>query len=402
MTKHLAWLMIGLLAGAGCRSTQKPTTVSAVGPLPAGSFARTWAAPLNLQQDAMRELDLTPNRVFAYTHNNQSYVLTRDGGALQFFNDVNVSGGVLRAPIILSPYIVYPTSASLEIYSDRGRLLKSIRLDSPTGASGVGDGNMVYIGENQQGGYGRITALDITRPVGVPVWSVLTRGVIVGRPALYDKVIFVGSDDGSLVALTEDGIPAWPLLPDDVFKAGGGFVSDIVADKTGVYAACTDTKLYVLNRNDGKIKWQYYSTRALKTPPAVTKTMVYQWVPGKGLAGLDKLKGGYNRVPKWIVPDAVQFLSEDESHAYLRRDDNTILAVDKQTGKVLFKSKENGFDVFATNTNDSTIFAATAEGLVVAIHPVLSAGEIGEIVMRSQRALPSVLDRRSERFASVR
>ncbi len=402
MTKHLAWLILGVLAGAGCRSTQKPTAKSPIGPLPAGSFARAWAAPLDLTNDASREINLTSDRVFAYTRQNQSYVISRAGGTLRFFNNVDVNGGVLRAPIILKPYIIYPTSSSLEVYSDAGRLLKSIALDSPTGASGVGDGNMVYIGENPQGGYGRVVAIDITRPVGVPSWSVLTRGTVLGQPALYDKVIFCGSDDGSLVALTEDGTAAWPMLPDNVFKAGGGFVSDIVADETGVYAASTDTKLYVLNRETGKIEWQYYSMRALKTPPAVTKTMVYQWVPGTGLAGLDKLHGGYNRVPKWIVPDAVQFLSEDENHAYLRRDDNTILAVDKHTGKVLFESKGKAFDVFATNTTDSRIFAATADGLVVAIRPVLSAGETGEIVMRLAPAGLSVREGRLERFASVR
>ena len=384
MTKHLVWLMIGVLSAGGC-ATKKPLVKSPVGPLPAGSFARQWTAPLDFTKDTVREINLTADRVFVYTHGNLAYVINRGGGNLEFINDVNVSGGVLRAPIILGDYLVYPTSSSLEIYSQRGRPLKSISLESPTGASGVGLGNMIFIGENKLGGFGRVVALDITRRADVPRWSVLTRGSITGRLGLYDKVTFTGSDDGTLVALTEDGTPAWPGLPGNLFATHGKFLSDITADETGVYASNTDTKLYVLDRNNGRIKWQYYASNALKTAPVVTGTMVYQLVPGKGLIALDKNTGGFNREPKWTVKDAVQFLSEDEGHSYLLRRDNTILAVDKESGQVQFTSKQKGFDVFATNTTDAIIFAATDKGLVVAIRPVLAAGESGEIVMRWER-----------------
>jgi hypothetical protein len=376
--------MMGVLAVAGCKSTDKLGAKSPIGPLPAGSFARQWTAPLGLKKDAVRELHLTPDRVFAYTNTNESCVIKRSGGSIEFYNDVNVSGGVLRAPIILGPYLIYPTSSSLEIYNQAGRPLKSIPLESPTSASGVGAGNMIYIGVNKLGGFGRIVAIDITRHSGVPRWSVLRRGAIMGRPAMYEKTIFVGSEDGALVALTEDGTPVWPGLPRNEFATGGSFESDITADETGVYASCTDTKLYALERNTGRIKWQYYSSSALKTPPSVTGTMVYQWVPGKGLAGIDKVNGGYNREPKWIARDAVQFLSEDESHAYLRKHDNTILAVDKETGKIQFMSKTHKFDIFTPNTTDAIIYASTKEGIVVAIRPVIAAGDTGEIVLKLQ------------------
>ncbi len=382
MTKQLVWLMTGVLMVTGCRTTPKEGATSPVGALPAGSFARNWTAPLGLKSDAIREVNISSNRVFAYTNGNQSCVIDRASGHIEFFNNVDVSGGVLRAPVILGDYLIYPTSSSIEIFSQNGRSLKSLPLESPTSASGVGLGNMVYIGVNKLGGYGRLVAIDITRKTGVPRWSVLTRGAIVGRPAIYEKTIFAGSEDGNLVALTDDGTPGWPGLPGNVFSTRGGFMSDITADETGVYASNTDTKLYVLDRVSGRIKWQYFSSAALKTPPAVTPTMVYQWVPGKGMTGIDKLNGGYNREPRWTVPDAVQFLSEDEANAYLRRRDNTILAVDKATGNVQFRSKGRGFQFFATNTTDALIYASTKDGIVVAIRPVIAAGETGEIVMK--------------------
>lgn len=384
MTKHLVCLMTALIAIGGCKHTVDQKKVSPVGPLPAGSFARQWTAELDFtkEKDNARSLHPLDKWVFVHTRRNVSYCLDRAGGALQFIADVDVAGGVLREPIRMGDYLVYPTSSTLEIFNLQGRVLKSVPLDSPTGASGVGEGNIVYIGVNQLRGYGRVLAMDITRPAAVPRWSVLTRGAITGRPAFYERTIFVGSDDGSLLALTTDGTAHWVGLPNHIFSTRGQFLSDIYADETGVYAANTDSKLYVLDRNTGKILWQYYSGSALKTAPEVTATTVYQYVPGNGIVALDKAAGGYNREPKWNVKSAVQFLSDDDTHAYLRKQDNTLLAVDKQTGKIDFTSKTRKFSVFTSNTTTPIIYAATPEGAVVAIRPVLAPGETGEIVLR--------------------
>jgi outer membrane protein assembly factor BamB len=142
----------------------------------------------------------------------------------------------------------------------------------------------------------------------------------------------------------------------------------------------------VLDRKSGRILWQYYGQTALKTPPRVTATLVYQWVPGKGVVAIDKMQGGYNRPAKWNVRGAIDFLSEDQTHAYLRGGDNAIMAVDKASGKILFTSKTKSYGVFANNLTDSIIYASTPDGQVAAIRPVVEAGETGEIVMRLEQA----------------
>ena len=384
MSKHLLSLtlpLIALITLASCKHTTEQKAVSPVGPLPAGSFAREWTAKLDIANDPARSLHVRDKWVFVYTRGNVSYGLSRSGGGITFISDVDVAGGVLREPLILGQYIVYTTSASLEVYSEQGRALKQIPLESATQAGGVGEGNMVYLGVNQLRGYGRVLAMDITRPAAVPRWSVLTRGSILGRPAYHNRIIYVGSDDGNLVALRPDGSPHWVGLPAHNFTTRGQFISDIHADETGVYASSTDSKLYALDRDTGRILWQYYSGSALKTSPKVTATMVYQYVQGKGIVGLDKINGGYNREPKWAAAGTVQFLSDDETNAYLRRQDNTLIAVDKQTGQIKFTSKSKKFSVFGSNTTGSTIYGATPDGQVVAIRPVLAPGETGEIVM---------------------
>src|SRR5207249_3395741 len=99
---------------------------------------------------------------------------------------------------------------------------------------------------------------------------------------------------------------------------------------------------------------------------------------------LDKTTGSFNRLPRWTIGAARQFLSQDEKNAYIRLRDNTILAVDKITGERRFESK-NRYDDFATNETDSMIYAATKAGAVVGIRPVLIPGQTGVLVMNDSK-----------------
>src|SRR5207244_3765957 len=96
VNKHLVWLSVIGLSVAGCRTHENDKAVSPVGPLPAGSFSRSWAAKLDLKDDPARQMHLTADRVFVYTRRNISFVLGRSGGQLQFISGGDVSGGVLR------------------------------------------------------------------------------------------------------------------------------------------------------------------------------------------------------------------------------------------------------------------------------------------------------------------
>ena len=65
----------------------------------------------------------------------------------------------------------------------------------------------------------------------------------------------------------------------------------------------------------------------------ITSQVSGELADGKGLIAIDKISGPMDRVPKWIAPDAVRFLAEDEKFSYLQRNDNVIVALDKATGE---------------------------------------------------------------------
>src|SRR5688500_6947138 len=104
--------------------------------------------------------------------------------------------------------------------------------------------------------------------------------------------------------------------------------------------------------------------------------MVYQFVPQGGIAAFSKTEDcspetksmPVNCDPRWLLAGATQFLSQDETRAYLLLEDNTILAVDRATGEAQFQSKTRNLSLFDANTKpDGIIYGATPKGRVMAV-----------------------------------
>lgn len=378
-------LLAATWIGGGCGSLRKQGQLPTDKPLavPANNFVRNWANDLKLdKKDPVDELHLAGDTLFVYTKEHLVYGIDRAGGTLKYAAQPTVSGGVLRPPLVLGDRVVFPSGASIDIFNNRGRVQRTVELEKPIRSSATGAGDIIYIGLDHTGGTGTVASINYTRPYKVINWELMTFGAVTASPVLFDRVIYAGSEDGGLYAVTDERGQLWSLENGaGFFKTQGKFISDLRVDETGVYAANTDSKLYCLDRGTGRIKWQYYAAAPLKTSPVVTATMVYQLVPGQGIVGIDKANGQFNRQPLWSVGSAVQVLTEDEQHVYLRRRDNRLMAVSKQTGDIVFTSKGNPFEVFTTNTGDATIYAATRDGKVWAVKPVLQEGSVGTIVM---------------------
>ena len=225
-----------------------------------------------------------------------------------------------------------------------------------------------------------MVCVDVKRPYSPAQWELQTGGAVSCTPAFYGGVLYAGSDDGRVYAMTPDRVAAWGSNHGH-FDTRGPIRGDITAEKSGVYVASADSKLYCLDPRDGKIRWQYYAQATLNASPNVTASSVYIHVNGRGLVALDKAEGKFNRDARWICPEATQFLAEDAGHCYARGRDNSILALDKKTGEIKFRSQRKDFVAFATNTVDGMIYGATETGQVVAVVAVLTHGEVGEVAM---------------------
>lgn len=429
----LAGVAFAIGGGVGCSADPEPEPQPGpVQELPLNSFTRGWSIDLDLDRgqpaktrkqqearDAVTELHVTDDAVYAYTRDGEVASIGRESGALEWTAAVRGPSRFLYPPVpmkgriaiptrtaneTITDPVVFPTGGSLEIYDRFGRLYRSFQTPFAVATPAVGGrGPMLYLGGSFGGsihgsirGSSRLVALDVTRPNAPAIWELMIPGgTLDGAPAFVEDVVYAASEDGSVYAVNaEDREPVWPI-EGAVFKTGGRIVCDIVADDSGVYVASTDTKLYALNRNSGRIRWVYYAGRQLRDAPVVTNDMVYQAVPNAGIAAIPKNEGDTQRQPRWLIAGARQFLASDARYAYLLNDDRRIIAVDKNTGAIAFQSQRNDLDVYATSTrNDGVIYAATKSGWVLSIRPVLKPGGVGELVRAPARATEAVASAR--------
>jgi outer membrane protein assembly factor BamB len=364
----------------GCKSkTTKPT-----GPetLPAEGFIESWRNPLALKSDDLARLYLMGDTLFAYSGNNDVYVVDAKGGDLEHIDPLGGTPGEVRRPVALDNRIIYPRRSSLEVFSNTGRPIGSLDLAHSIRSPVVGSGKYVYCGLDYTQG-GRLAEIDLTKQYANIVWEVHTGAGVSASPVVYQETIYAGTEEGNVLALNRSRNAVW-ALPNGMFKTEGPITADLVADDYGLYVASTDTKLYALDRGSGKIRWRYFAGAPLDTPPVATKELVYQYVKGTGVVAIDKLNGQMDRQPRWVAADAREFLAEDDQNTYVRGKDNRILAIDKKTGETKFRSRRKDLAVFAANPTGSIIYAGTKDGLLLAIKPVLSPGAVGTVVQADE------------------
>src|SRR5262249_32211068 len=158
-------------------------------------------------------------------------------------------------------------------------------------------------------------------------------------PAIQQGIVYAADDRGNVYAVNSDTrAPVWALKQEGreegVFGTDGPVRADVKADETGGYVASMDSKLYCIGRTNGRMNWRFCAGSPLTSSPAVTATSVYQYVQGQGIVAIDKAQGDPIRKPKWAVPEAVQFLAEDDKYVYLERGDHAIIGADKASGSI--------------------------------------------------------------------
>src|SRR5207248_6530853 len=132
----------------------KPATAEVPMPVPANNCVRQWANDLKLVKDSVASLHLREENIFVYTKSNLVYAIGRTGGDLKYLAQPQVSGGVLRAPLVLGDRVIFPSGSTIEVFNNRGRQLRTISLEKSVRSGAVGIGNIIYVGLDHPGGTG--------------------------------------------------------------------------------------------------------------------------------------------------------------------------------------------------------------------------------------------------------
>src|SRR5215208_2420198 len=368
--------------------------------IPSGNFTANWRAELSLGQTQPKAIYVNEDKVLLYTSDNKCIWLNRTSGHIVSIARAAKSTDRLFEPTTLQDRVIFPSTSEISVFDRNGKLMHRNPLRYGASSGAVGEGRIIYMGEDHPNG-GRVASID-TNPKAydiTPEWELMTRGQVSAAPAVYQGLVFAGSRDGGVYALRgENRDNLWPGLDVGYFKTDGEILADLQADKDGVYVCSMDSKLYCLDINTGRVRWTYYAGRPLRedSSPVPTANFVYLYVPQTGVVAIDKGGKQETRTAKWVYARGRQFLSSDDKYAYVRGDDNSIVAIDKQSGQPRFASRRKDFGVFATNSTpkDSNIYACTPGGMLYSVRAVLKPGTVGEWV-----PLPPIEFHRSEEVA---
>jgi outer membrane protein assembly factor BamB len=375
----IVWL-VGSLTGCTMTGRSKPES-NKTALVPVNSLAKAWTLPLNLPErgDSIRGIYLRDDMVFAVSQRNRVTAMSAADGKPLWAADVKPDEVHIKPPVLIKENVAFPAGSSIEVYSKAGKFIDSADTKRSIRSGGAALENTIYLGLDYPAG-GRLAAIDLTRRFDRARWELMIRSGISAAPAVHQNNIYFADESGSVYAVSEEKAPIWPL-EHSAFHTDGRIVADVKADEGGVYVASMDSKLYCVDTGSGRLRWQYYASTPLVESPVITADTVYQVVPNVGVAAIPKSSGELNRSPKWIAKGATRFVAQDDKHAYLVGPNNQIMACDRQTGEVRFKSQRQDLVAFAINTKTSMIFASTRDGTVIGIKPVTTPGTVGTIVL---------------------
>jgi len=176
--------------------------------------------------------------------------------------------------------------------------------------------------------------------------------------------VFFGTDAGNVISIM-------PNRPKRLwqFDAGDAIAGPIVRDGRQLFFASKDTNVYRLDIVDlmrTELVWKYQLPAVPTSAPRVTRRVVYQYAPTKGLTAIDKQKGEF----MWSLHQGVELLAESEDRAYVITNAGTLVAMDNTTGKKLYSVNFAAVSRYAANTIDSKIYIADERGRVACLQSI--------------------------------
>ncbi|WP_111594086.1 outer membrane protein assembly factor BamB family protein [Chitinophaga dinghuensis] len=158
------------------------------------------------------------------------------------------------------------------------------------------------------------------RNFGKPKWTYRTQDKIFTTPALFRQSILTASMDGHLYSLQRtNGRLNWK------FKTGAGIATHPLVTDSTVYFGSYDGHYYAVNAGNGKLQWKF-------------QTGGERRVGSKGYLGMTP-------ATMYMEDQYDLYLSSpatDSAHVFFGSSDSCIYAVNRKSGKQVWKYKTNG------------------------------------------------------------
>ncbi len=321
-----------------------------------------WENKLPIKKaESLKQLLILGNRVYAISDRNYTVSLNRENGNMIFGRIVTPDG----LPV-----------AGLKLYDD-GLIsiagTKLIEIDPESGAQlkAVDVGFSIVCPAARNSSYFYLSGIDRRLHILRAEDKVQIFEVAAENESMITSII---ADENSVIFATAAGnvISIMPNKPRRLwqFDAAGGIAGPITKDGISLFFASKDTNVYRVDIVGlplrKQLAWKYQTAGILDKAPRVTRGIVYQHVPGKGVTAIDKGDG----TPLWSVPGGVDLLAEAKDKAYVITKNRTLVVMDNVSAKRLYSVNFAQVSRYAANITDSKIYIADEQGRIACLQPV--------------------------------
>lgn len=194
-----------------------------------------------------------------------------------------------------------------------------------------------------------------------PRWHVNTGGHILSVPCLYGGLLYFGSEDGYLYAVTQDG--------ESVYRSQtqGPIRGRVTATERGVYAGSSDFNAYGFDRLTGGVRWVLPAGSDVLDPVYVDERLGVAVVVshGQGVYGVEDSPSAQMKSAAWHLADGLYVAGIGHERVYVRLTENRLAGVEKASGLVRWMSLMDGIKSVAVCPPEETRAGAAARLLIV-------------------------------------
>ncbi|OHB62052.1 MAG: hypothetical protein A2167_03635 [Planctomycetes bacterium RBG_13_46_10] len=320
-----------------------------------------WQNELPIRKsESLKQLFLVGSRVYALSSRNFLVSLDREKGSVIFSKSIASTGiPIVGLELYRDELISVIGNKLTRIDPETGMEIKARVLDFGVVCPVVRNSSYYYVSWPDK----RLHVLQGDSSLQVFEVSADNNSLITTVIADESSVIF-GTNAGNVVSITPNGPKRlWQ------FDAAGAIAGPIVRDGRQLFFAGKDTNVYrvdITGPMTAELAWKYQIPSIPNDAPRVTRRVVYQYAPTKGIAAIDRQTG----LLMWLLPQGAELLAEEDGKAYVFTNDGTLAVMDNVRGKPLYTVNFAGVSRYISNTTDSKIYIADERGRVACLEPV--------------------------------
>ena len=252
--------------------------------------------------------------------------------------------------------VINTLSYALLLNRDTGEQVRRLPFDFAANTGCSADSTYLYAASTK----GLFYAIRLAD--GLPHWTLSTGDMISTRPKLFNRRLYVASQDARFYAVNpeiERDRKLWTQETDAPLTA------DFYVDARGCFVPSQDYRLYAYETAGGTDLWTFRTQGPLTQGAQVGAKSVFQYSDNDKFYCIDIANGR----ERWTSPEARQVLAVVEPNVLALSADGRLLVISETLGKVEMSLPLTGLNLFARNAAKPMIFAAGRDGRFVCIRP---------------------------------